>query len=118
MSISLQVSLVAVSIVLLVIVLRLIASGRLQLRYALLWLVLGAAIVFCSLFPDVLFSLNHIFGFEAPSNLVFAIGLFFLLLIVLTLSVVLSRQAVSIKNLTQRIALLEHELIYKNKLDN
>ena len=44
-----------------------------------------------------------------PSNFVFLVGIIILLAIALSLSVVVSKQVLSIKNLTQRIAILEKE---------
>lgn len=109
MSSLLQISFVAACLLLLYFVVKLVRRGKLQLKYALLWLTLACAILACSLFPQIAFSLTHFFGFETPSNFIFVVGLFFLLAITLSLGVLTSKQTVSIKNLTQRLALLEHE---------
>lgn len=85
-----------------------VKHDRLQLRYALLWLTLAVAIMLCSLFPQLLFGISSVFGFTAASNFIFLLGFFFLLVIALSLSMVVSRQEASIKNLTQRLALLEY----------
>ena len=63
-----------------------------------------------ALFPDSIFALSERLGFETPSNFIFFVGLFCLLAIALSLSVIVSKQALMIKNLTQRLALVDHEL--------
>lgn len=91
-------------------VLRLIAKDRLLLRYSLLWFALVVVSFVCAIFPDGVYSLARAFGFANPSNFIFFIGLFCLLAIVLSLSVIASNQSVKIKKLTQRIALIEHQI--------
>ncbi len=87
-----------------------VRSGRMLLRYALLWMGLSLLTLLCALFPDAVFSLAHILDFESPSNFILLIGLFFLLAICLSLSMIVSRQALKIKNVIQELALLEDEL--------
>ena len=99
----------ALSVAFLVYVLHLVAKGKLLLKYSLLWLVLCLAMLICALFPGVVYVLSDFTGIVAPSNLVFLVGIVILLAISLSLSVIVSKQALSIKNLTQRIAILEKE---------
>lgn len=67
---------------------------------------LTIAILLCALFPQPLYSISSLLGFETPSNFIFFIGLFFLLAISLSLSSIASKQAIMIKNLVQEQALL------------
>ena len=109
MPLILQVFVVAACFSLLLYVVKQVKADKLQLRYALLWLTLAVVIMFCSLFPQLLFSITGLFGFATASNFIFLVGFFFLLAISLSLSIIVSKQANSIKNLTQRLALLEYE---------
>ena len=84
-------------------------KDRLQLKYSLLWLAFGSVVLVLSLIPGPLFALARIFGFETASNFIFFTGFIFLILIALSLSAIVSKQAIAIKNLTQRIALIEAE---------
>ena len=63
----------------------------------------------CAIFPGVVYVLSDLTGIMTPSNFVFLVGIIILLAIALSLSVVVSKQVLSIKNLTQRIAILEKE---------
>ena len=103
------------SVVFLAYVLRLVAKGRLLLKYSLLWLVLCFAMLICAIFPGVVFFLSDLSGFITPSNFVFLVSIIILLAVALSLSIVVSKQVRSIKNLTQRIAILEKEARDSNK---
>lgn len=104
-----QALVIAFCIVLLFYVVHLVASDRLLLKYSLLWFFLALLLLVAAVFPDALFSLAFLFGFETPSNFIFFLGLFCLMAIALSLSVIVSRQATRIKNLTQRMALLDFD---------
>ncbi len=101
---------IALSLSLLIYVLVLVKRDRLQLKYSLLWLFLAVSVLVCSLMPSMLFEVSQCLGFETPSNFIFFCSALVLLLICLSLSSIVSKQMISIKNLTQKIALLEHEL--------
>lgn len=79
-------------------VVHLVAQEKLLLKYSLLWMALTVAILLCALFPLPLYQASSLLGFETPSNFIFFIGLFFLLAISLSLSLIVSKQASKIKN--------------------
>ncbi len=110
MIISLRLCVGVVCLLMFIYVLSLVKKERLLLRYSLLWLALALVLILCALFPGPVFEVAKLFGFATASNFIFVVGFVFLLLICLSLSSVISKQTVSIKNLTQRIALLEKEL--------
>ena len=91
-------------------VIRLVSKGNLSLRYSLFWLALSVAILIAAIFPGFIGAIGEFFGFVLSTNLVFFLGLFLLLAFSLMLSVVATKQAVSIKNLTQRLAIVEKEV--------
>lgn len=88
-------------------VFMLVGKGKLLLKYSLLWLVLGFAMLACAVFPGIVFAVSGVTGIITSSNFVFLVAISLLLAVSLSLSVVISRQSVSIKNLVQRVALLE-----------
>ena len=111
MSIVLRVFVVLFCVVLFLYVLRLVAREKLLLKYSLLWLALAIILLVFALFPRALFSLAYMFGFETPANFIFFVGLFCLMAITLSLTVIVSKQTLKIKNLTQRISLIEYDQI-------
>lgn len=105
-----QLIMVVASIALLAVVFYMVAKHGLQLRYALLWVALSLVMVACAIIPGPLFGLAHFFGFYSSSNFIFVLAVLFLLIILLSFTAIVSRQAVAIKNSVQRIAILEHEI--------
>ncbi len=102
----LKLSAIAGSIVLLIIVFELIRRGRLKERYSLLWLLAGAVVMVFSLSRGLLEYASHLFGIFYPPSFLFLIAFFFLLLITLHFSVVISGLSEKNKRLAQEVAVL------------
>lgn len=110
MSDALRLVAAAACLLLFIYVIHLVKHERLQLKYSLLWLAFGVTVLVLALMPEPLFALGRMLGFETTSNFIFFTGFIFMLLIALSLSAIVSKQAVAIKNLTQRIAIIECEI--------
>jgi hypothetical protein len=97
-----------IAVVLLLVVFELIRSRRLRERYALLWLATGLVLVALSLWRG---GLNTIAGWVGvrsyPPAVLFAVGLLFVILVLLHYSTVISRLTDQNTKLAQRLALLE-----------
>jgi hypothetical protein len=101
----------AVSVMLLLVVFELIRSRRLRERYALLWLATGAVLVVLSAWRGGLNTIARWFGVRSyPPAVLFAVGLLFVILVLLHYSTVLSRLSDQNTALAQRLALLESRL--------
>lgn len=100
-----------VSVALIGVILELIRRRRLRERYALLWLVTGIALLTLSVWRD---GLNTIAGWAGvtgyPPAVLFAVGLLFVIVVLLHYSTVVSKLSDQNTILAQRIALLEAEL--------
>ena len=103
---------VIASLLLLGVVVHLIRSRRLRERYALLWLLTGLVLLALSAWRD---GLNTIAGWLGvtgyPPAVLFAVGLLFVIAVLLHYSTVISRLSDQNVILAQRLALLESELI-------
>ena len=98
------------SFTLVLVVLELIRSRRLQERYALLWLVTGLVLLVLAVWRDGLNVLASTVGIAYPPSALFLVlGLFFLV-VLLHYSTVISELAERNLMLAQRIALLEQKL--------
>ena len=100
----------AASLILVLVVFELIRSRRLRERYALLWLLTGVVLVVLSAWRG----LNTIAAWLGvrgyPPAVLFAVGLLFVILVLLHYSTVISRLADQNVILAQRLALLETRL--------
>ena len=91
-----------------VLVFELIRSRKLRERYALLWLVTGVALLVLSAWRDGLNTIADWAGIDSyPPAMLFAIGLLFIIVVLLHYSTVISRLADQNAILAQRLALLE-----------
>lgn len=109
----LRVSLVAsvASILLILVVFELIRSRRLRERYALLWLLTGIVLLVLSAWRGGLNTIARWVGISTyPPAVLFAIGMLFILLVLLHYSTVISKLSDQSTILAQRLALLETRL--------
>jgi hypothetical protein len=99
------------SLVLVLVVLELIRSRRLRERYALLWLATGSVLAVLSLWRDGLNTIAAWLGVRSyPPAVLFAVGILFIIAVLLHYSTVISRLSDQNIVLAQKLALLEHEL--------
>ena len=101
-----RIILLIASVCFLIIVLRFIRRQHLSVSHSLLWLVLGIAGIAAALIPSWVFALSGLLGFELPVNLIFFVCIFFLIVAVLSISMVASSQADMIRSLVQDVSLL------------
>ena len=99
------------SLVLVLVVFELIRSRRLRERYALLWLLTGTVLVVLSAWRGGLNTIAGWLGVRGyPPAVLFAVGLLFVILVLLHYSTVISRLSDQNVILAQRLALLETRL--------
>ena len=108
----LRVSIVAAvaALLLLFVIFELIRSRRLQERYAMLWLLTGIVILILGLWRGLLSTVADSVGIAYPPSALFVLAAFFILLLLLHYSTVISTLADQNRILAQRLALLEHRL--------
>lgn len=97
---------VATALVVVVVVLLLLRSRRLREKYALLWVLVGAASVVLGVFPGLLVTLAGLLGVAVPANLLFALAILLLLGVCLHLSLEVSRAEDEVRSLAEQVAIL------------
>ena len=109
LKISIAATIVSVGLVL--VVFELIRSRRLRERYALLWLATGIVLVVLSAWRGGLNTIAGWFGVSGyPPAVLFAVGLLFVIAVLLHYSTVISKLSDENTTLAQRLALLEAKL--------
>ena len=99
------------SLVLLIVVFELIRSRRLRERYALLWLVTAIVLIALSAWRDGLNSIAGWVGVRSyPPAVLFAVGILFIIAVLLHYSTVISKLSDQNSILAQRLALLEERI--------
>lgn len=91
-------------------IIELIRQKKLKEKYALLWLLTGFTIFMLAMFQNLLGWITHFLGINYPINALFFFGIFFIILINLHFSMVISNLTEQNKKIAQKLALLEIKL--------
>ncbi|HEY7149863.1 MAG TPA: DUF2304 domain-containing protein [Gaiellaceae bacterium] len=98
------------ALLLLVVIFELIRSRRLHERYAIMWLLTGGVILILAVWRDALGTFSGWVGIAYPPSALFVLASFFILVVLLHYSTVISKLTDENRILAQRIALLESSL--------
>lgn len=110
MTFKLQIILLIACICALGFIFKLVAKGTLQLKYSILWLLVGVLFTTMAIFPRILNFISDILGVFTPVNALFLIGYIFLLTLVFSLTIAVSKYSDKVRELSQQIALLKKEM--------
>jgi len=116
----LRVSIIAsiAAVVMLGVIFELIRRRHLRERYALIWVITGVVLLTLALWREGLNTLAGWVGVKTyPPSIIFAALLFFMLILVLHFSIVLSRLSDQNVTLAQKLALLETRLREREQAD-
>lgn len=103
----LQFILIFAIIIYFAIILKLLKDKALELKYTLLWLFAGFIMFIMVVFPELLSTIVHLFGIQDNMNGLYILILAFVLMILMALTSIVSRQSNKTKTLIQEIAILE-----------
>ena len=120
MEVKLQIIIALVVVIGILYIVSLIRRNRLELKYALSWLIIAVLVLVLDGFPGLMENLAVLLGIASPVNMMFFLGFLFSLVIVLTLTVAVSIAAGSVKRLNQKIALMEKRIenLERNRKEN
>ena len=107
---NLRITLAVAIIISLILILIFLKRRAIELKYTLLWLLAGAFMAILVVFPNILPWFVHLLGIADNMNGLFIFGIAFLMMIVMELTSIVSRQTRKIRSLTQSQAILEREI--------
>lgn len=107
---NLRIVLLVAVIVYFIIVLLMLKNKTLHLRYTLLWLAAGGVLGVMIFWPDILLHFIHLLGIVDLMNGLFIVSIAFIIMILMSLTAIISKQADRIKNLTQTISRMEKRI--------
>lgn len=99
---------VVVSILSVFIVISLVRRKLLRINYSILWIGVTVALFFFVVKYSWIAKMDELLSLGGPKNLFFFITIFFLLAICIQFSIVISGLVMKVKNLSQKIALMEY----------
>ena len=112
MSIRIKCVIIVVLILGLLKILGLIKKNKLELKYALSWLFLELGIFIIKLIPNLLNVISKALGIYNEINMLFFLGFVFIILVIFSLTMSLSRNSERVRKMAQEIALNSY---YNNK---
>ena len=118
MNIRIQIIIGIIVVMALCVIVNMIRKKRLELRYALAWLIVGVGIFVLDCFPQLITWMARTLGIASPINMLFFLGFCFSLMIICVLTVAVSRASIRIKELAQALALYEKRMDEKNDSKN
>ena len=110
LAIQLRVTILIAVILYFTIIVKMINNKTLNLKYTLLWILPGIIMLVVMLFPEIAGKVANLLGISLAINAVLFIGGFFVLVIILSLTAIVSKQTTRIRDLTQKLAILEKDL--------
>lgn len=110
MSIKIQIIVIVITLLSMFYIINKIRIKEIELRYSLLWMFLGVGIIVFASFPQVSGRVSHFLGISKSINMLFFAGFCFMLPIIFSLSVAVSKMSNKIKKLSQELALLEKQV--------
>ena len=97
---------IVIGLLVLILIVRLIQKGRLDIAYCWLWLGVGLGMLLVVIKYNWLVALSDLIGAKLPTTTLFLLGIIAVLLMCLQFSIVTSQHRRDIRKLTQQLAIL------------
>ncbi len=114
----LQIIAIAVAIIFMFFIFRLIARGKLREEYSFIWIVCTILLLLFSIWRDGLDIIAALMGIYYAPSLIFLGAIFAIVIFLVHLSVVNSKQHKQIKEISQELALLKEKIDKSNNGTN
>lgn len=114
MTVKAQIVLIAIFLCGLILIINAVRKKKLQLKYALPWIVCIVVLTILTAIPGVIQWLADLVGIYSPVNLIFFLGFLFFLCVAFVQVLALSKTTAQLRQLTQSVALLEKRLQEKD----
>lgn len=93
-----------------ILILLFLKRKALELKYTLLWLLAGVVMGIAIVFPAILIHITKFLGIESTMNGLYVLCIGFILIILMALTSIVSKQTVKIRTLIQENAILEKRI--------
>ena len=90
-------------------ILKRIRQSKLQIEYAIFWIVFSGILLVFSIFPFLVALMTRMIGMELPVNFIFLLFIFILILKAFFQTIETSALENKVRNLTQRLAIEEKD---------
>lgn len=97
-------------IVYFILILFYLKRKALELKYTLLWMFAGMIMLLMVVFPQISVMMTRLLGFESNMNALYITCIGFIIMLLMMLTSIVSRQSNKVKTLIQEIAILKKEI--------
>lgn len=101
--------LICISVITLIIMMKRIRRSKLQIEYAIFWVIFLGILIVLAVFPQIVYFLANLIGIQSPVNMVFLVIIFILMLKCFFLTIEVSQLEYKTQELVQKIALQDFE---------
>lgn len=105
MTVMLRVCLIAASVFTMLLMMYKIRRSKVQIEDAIFWVLFSLTLIVFSVFPKIAYWLSDLVGTYSPSNFIFMLVIFLLLMKVFSMTVRISQLETRLRELVQRLAL-------------
>lgn len=84
-----------------------IRKSKIKINHSIFWVVFGFALLILALVPDSVFWISSLLGFQSPTNLIYLIVIFLLVVKLFTTTMRLSKLSEQVAALTQALAIYQ-----------
>ena len=110
-----RIILIVVSLLTTFYILKKIRQSKLQIEYAIFWILFAGVLIVFSLFPWLVSMFTRLIGMQLPVNFIFLFFIIVLLVKMFLMTIELSALENKVKDLTQELALEEKERVDEQK---
>ncbi len=107
MSLNLTLFAILFSFLIIIFIIRLIAKEKVNIKYAIIWILMFTLIIVFTLIPGFLLLLTKLLGFQTASNMVLSIIIAVLVIINISNTVINSEQDRKLRLLIQELSILK-----------
>ncbi len=110
MELLLQIILIAGTSMFFVYIINMVRLRKLELKYTLLWLFTSVCFIIMAVFPWIIERIADILSIKEPVNALFLISLFFLIMIIFSMTVAIAGKSRNITALTQDMGIMKLQI--------
>lgn len=110
MLLTLRITLIIITVIFIILILKGIKRKKLNITFSLFWLVTGILLIVAISVPNLIETISKQLGFEAPVNMLFCVTIFIAFYLIFNLTVILSGEYRKNLVLVQELSLLKKKV--------
>lgn len=93
------------AVFLMIFMIKRIRQAKMKIEYTVFWIVFSGILVLMGLFPQLLYWISKMLGFQSPINMVYLVVIFVLIVKLFLISIQISQLENKVDSLTQQVAI-------------